>query len=81
MVRNTKYRLVNAATGTGKTVTYLAPIIHHMQAYDPRIERAEGTYGKDFCFFVDWILNGVGLGMEADFFGFGLLSVGSGADA
>ncbi|KAK0591825.1 hypothetical protein LWI29_008848 [Acer saccharum] len=37
--------LVNAATGTGKTVTYLAPIIHHLQDYTPRIDRSQGTFG------------------------------------
>lgn len=36
--------LVNAATGTGKTVVYLAPIIHHLQKYDPRIQRSDGTF-------------------------------------
>ncbi|KAI9157485.1 hypothetical protein LWI28_023314 [Acer negundo] len=36
--------LVNAATGTGKTVTYLAPIIHHLQDYTPRIDRSQGTF-------------------------------------
>ncbi|KAJ7979208.1 RNA helicase [Quillaja saponaria] len=36
--------LVNAATGTGKTVAYLAPIIHHLQKYDPRIQRSDGTF-------------------------------------
>ncbi|XP_010554723.1 PREDICTED: DEAD-box ATP-dependent RNA helicase 17 [Tarenaya hassleriana] len=36
--------LVNAATGTGKTVTYLAPIIHHLQSYSPKIDRSHGTF-------------------------------------
>ncbi len=39
------YRLVNAATGSGKTIAYLAPIIHHLQKLDPRIERSAGTFG------------------------------------
>ncbi|KAF5197910.1 Rna helicase [Thalictrum thalictroides] len=39
-----RHVLVNAATGTGKTIAYLAPIIHHLQMYDPRIDRASGTY-------------------------------------
>lgn len=39
------FRLVNAATGTGKTVAYLAPIIHHMQQCDPRVQRSDGTFG------------------------------------
>ncbi|XP_058215844.1 DEAD-box ATP-dependent RNA helicase 17 isoform X1 [Rhododendron vialii] len=39
-----KHVLVNAATGTGKTVAYLAPIIHHLQEYDPRIQRSDGTF-------------------------------------
>ncbi|KNA09943.1 hypothetical protein SOVF_148790 [Spinacia oleracea] len=36
--------LVNAATGTGKTIAYLAPIIHHLQKYEPRIQRVDGTF-------------------------------------
>ncbi|KAI4335177.1 hypothetical protein L6164_013847 [Bauhinia variegata] len=39
-----RHVLVNAATGTGKTVAYLAPIIHHLQNYDHRIERSDGTF-------------------------------------
>ncbi|KAL7194044.1 hypothetical protein ACSBR2_025652 [Camellia fascicularis] len=39
-----RHVLVNAATGTGKTVVYLAPIIHHLQKYDPRIQRSHGTF-------------------------------------
>uniref|UniRef100_A0A803M8Q5 Uncharacterized protein n=1 Tax=Chenopodium quinoa TaxID=63459 RepID=A0A803M8Q5_CHEQI len=40
-----RHVLVNAATGTGKTIAYLAPIIHHLQGYQPRIQRADGTFG------------------------------------
>ncbi|XP_059633255.1 DEAD-box ATP-dependent RNA helicase 17 [Cornus florida] len=36
--------LVNAATGTGKTVAYLAPIVHHLHNYNPRIQRSSGTF-------------------------------------
>lgn len=39
-----RHVLVNAATGTGKTVTYLAPIIHHLHAFSPRIDRSYGTF-------------------------------------
>lgn len=39
------YRLVNAATGTGKTVAYLAPIIHHLHSYPSRMDRENGTFG------------------------------------
>ncbi|KAJ0102390.1 hypothetical protein Patl1_06773 [Pistacia atlantica] len=42
-----RHVLVNAATGTGKTVAYLAPIIHHLQSYTPRIDRSYGTFGKE----------------------------------
>lgn len=49
LMRN--FRLVNAATGTGKTVAYLAPIIHHLQSYDKRIQRSDGTYGSCLNFF------------------------------
>lgn len=38
-------RLVNAATGTGKTVAYLAPVIHQLQNINPRIQRSDGTFG------------------------------------
>ncbi|EPS57535.1 hypothetical protein M569_17282, partial [Genlisea aurea] len=36
--------LVNAATGTGKTLAYLAPIVHLLQGYDQRIQRSDGTF-------------------------------------
>ncbi|CAN1297533.1 DEAD-box ATP-dependent RNA helicase 17 [Linum perenne] len=39
-----RHVLVNAATGTGKTVAYLAPIIHHLQSYTPKIGRSQGTF-------------------------------------
>nr|XP_043627659.1 DEAD-box ATP-dependent RNA helicase 17 isoform X2 [Erigeron canadensis] len=39
-----KHVLVNAATGTGKTLTYLAPVIHRLQNRQPRIQRADGTF-------------------------------------
>ncbi|CAH9118864.1 unnamed protein product [Cuscuta europaea] len=39
-----RHVLVNAATGTGKTVAYLAPVIHQLQRCDPRIERSDGTF-------------------------------------
>lgn len=38
-------RLVNAGTGTGKTMVYLAPIINALQSYDPRLTRDDGTLG------------------------------------
>ncbi|KAI3443522.1 hypothetical protein Pfo_000187 [Paulownia fortunei] len=38
-----RHVLVNAATGTGKTVAYLAPIIHMLQNSDQRIQRSDGT--------------------------------------
>ncbi|KAF3439721.1 hypothetical protein FNV43_RR17999 [Rhamnella rubrinervis] len=39
-----RHVLVNAATGTGKTVAYLAPVVHHLQNYNPRIQRSDGTF-------------------------------------
>ncbi|KAA8534747.1 hypothetical protein F0562_029811 [Nyssa sinensis] len=39
-----RHVLVNAPTGTGKTLAYLAPIIHHLQKYNPRIQRSDGTF-------------------------------------
>ncbi|XP_051131875.1 DEAD-box ATP-dependent RNA helicase 17 [Andrographis paniculata] len=43
VVLSGRHVLVNAATGTGKTVAYLAPIIHMLQGSDRRIERSDGT--------------------------------------
>ncbi|CAI9100779.1 OLC1v1037948C4 [Oldenlandia corymbosa var. corymbosa] len=39
-----KHVLVNAATGTGKTLAYLAPIIHHLNNYEPKVQRTDGTF-------------------------------------
>eukprot|EP01018_Ginkgo_biloba_P027644 Gb_16157 [translate_table: standard] len=39
-----RHVLVNAGTGTGKTIVYLAPIVHCLQAYIPRINRFDGTF-------------------------------------
>ncbi|KAL8223298.1 hypothetical protein R6Q57_020697 [Mikania cordata] len=39
-----RHVLVNAATGTGKTLTYLAPVIHQLQKYDTKIQRSDGTF-------------------------------------
>ncbi|KAF3682096.1 DEAD-box ATP-dependent RNA helicase 17 [Capsicum annuum] len=39
-----RHVLVNAATGTGKTVAYLTPVIHQLQKCDPRIQRSDGTF-------------------------------------
>lgn len=36
--------LVNAATGTGKTLAYLAPVIQHLHRIDPPIKRSDGTF-------------------------------------
>ncbi|XP_075512884.1 DEAD-box ATP-dependent RNA helicase 17 isoform X3 [Primulina tabacum] len=44
VVLSGRHVLVNAATGTGKTVAYLAPIIHHLQNLDRRIQRSDGTF-------------------------------------
>ncbi|KAL6575351.1 DEAD-box ATP-dependent RNA helicase 17 [Orobanche minor] len=44
VVLSGKHMLVNAATGTGKTVAYLAPIIHLLKQYDQRIQRTDGTF-------------------------------------
>ncbi|KAL0308394.1 UNVERIFIED_CONTAM: DEAD-box ATP-dependent RNA helicase 17 [Sesamum radiatum] len=46
VVLSGRHVLVNAATGTGKTVAYLAPIIHLLQNYDKRIQRSDGTFGR-----------------------------------
>ncbi|KAL2479448.1 DEAD-box ATP-dependent RNA helicase 17 [Abeliophyllum distichum] len=44
VVLSGRHVLVNAATGTGKTVAYLSPIIHHLQNSNPRIQRSDGTF-------------------------------------
>ncbi|XP_009592636.1 DEAD-box ATP-dependent RNA helicase 17 isoform X1 [Nicotiana tomentosiformis] len=44
VVLSGRHVLVNAATGTGKTVAYLAPVIHQLQKSDPRIQRTDGTF-------------------------------------
>ncbi|PIN10933.1 ATP-dependent RNA helicase [Handroanthus impetiginosus] len=44
VVLSGRHVLVNAATGTGKTVAYLAPIIQMLQNYDKRIQRSDGTF-------------------------------------
>ncbi|XP_026438788.1 DEAD-box ATP-dependent RNA helicase 17-like isoform X2 [Papaver somniferum] len=43
LILSGKHVLVNAATGTGKTIVYLVPLIHHLQMYNPRIDRSHGT--------------------------------------
>lgn len=53
------FRMVNAATGTGKTVAYLAPIVHFLQGYDGKIQRSDGTFGElslSFIGFYQWRL-------------------------
>lgn len=35
---------MTAATGTGKTLVYLAPIVHLLQMREPRAERTHGTF-------------------------------------
>ncbi|GMH45990.1 hypothetical protein BSKO_13954 [Bryopsis sp. KO-2023] len=37
--------LVGSGVGTGKTLGYLAPMVHQLQAHEPRISRGEGTFG------------------------------------
>lgn len=37
--------LVRSPTGSGKTLAYLAPMVHALAAAQPRITRADGTYG------------------------------------
>ncbi|KAJ0772276.1 putative RNA helicase [Helianthus annuus] len=39
-----RHVLVNAATGTGKTITYLSPVVHQLQNYHPKIQRSDGTF-------------------------------------
>ncbi|KAK6131767.1 hypothetical protein DH2020_034463 [Rehmannia glutinosa] len=64
VVLSGRHVLVNAATGTGKTVAYLAPIIHLLQEYDQRIQRTDGT----LAVFTAWNL-------EVSVFVIGILKV------
>ena len=36
--------LVKAPTGSGKTLTYLAPLVHDLMSQQPRLSRGEGTH-------------------------------------
>ncbi|CAI8606237.1 unnamed protein product [Vicia faba] len=62
IVLSGRHTLVNAATGTGKTIAYLAPIIHHLQSNEKRIERSDGTFAlvlvptRELCLQVHEIL-------------------------
>ncbi|PPS05969.1 hypothetical protein GOBAR_AA14670 [Gossypium barbadense] len=42
--RNKEKARLRKETGSGKTIAYLAPIIHYLQGYNPRIERSHGTF-------------------------------------
>lgn len=44
-----KDALVNAPTGSGKTLSYLAPIMHELATASPRITRADGTLALVIC--------------------------------
>ncbi|XP_061996410.1 DEAD-box ATP-dependent RNA helicase 17 [Rosa rugosa] len=59
-----RHVLVNAATGTGKTVAYLAPVVHHLLSLQqPRIQRSDGTFAlvlvptRELCLQVHEILH------------------------
>ncbi|CAD7699056.1 unnamed protein product [Ostreobium quekettii] len=41
--------LMAAGPGAGKTLAYLAPIVHDLQAQEPRISRGEGTHAVVLC--------------------------------
>ncbi|CAL9774120.1 unnamed protein product [Musa acuminata subsp. burmannicoides] len=57
-----RHVLVNAATGTGKTIVYLAPIVHLLQMYEPRVQRSDGTFAlvlvptRELCMQVHGVL-------------------------
>jgi ATP-dependent RNA helicase DDX31/DBP7 len=49
VVLQDKDALVNAPTGSGKTLSYLAPIINDLATIEPRISRADGTLALIIC--------------------------------
>jgi ATP-dependent RNA helicase DDX31/DBP7 len=49
IVLSGKDALVNAPTGSGKTLSYLAPIMHDLASIEPRITRADGTLALIIC--------------------------------
>eukprot|EP00271_Cylindrocystis_brebissonii_P007040 TRINITY_DN20152_c0_g1_i1.p1 TRINITY_DN20152_c0_g1~~TRINITY_DN20152_c0_g1_i1.p1 ORF type:complete len:1100 (-),score=220.58 TRINITY_DN20152_c0_g1_i1:9-3263(-) len=36
--------LIQASTGSGKTLVYLLPLFHFLQAQEPKVSRSDGTY-------------------------------------
>ncbi|KAL3645847.1 hypothetical protein CASFOL_011027 [Castilleja foliolosa] len=64
VVLSGRHVLVNAATGTGKTVAYLAPIIHLLQEYDQRVQRQDGTFEATEARFLGL---GLAAGWSADY--------------
>ncbi|KAM7259986.1 hypothetical protein ACFE04_015727 [Oxalis oulophora] len=44
LILSGRHVLVNAPTGTGKTITYLAPIIHLLHTHNPKSQRSQGTF-------------------------------------
>ena len=54
--------LVQAATGSGKTLTYLAPIVNDLAEAQPRVARGDGTYAlilaptRELCIQINEVL-------------------------
>lgn len=48
-MQNGKDAMVESATGSGKTLSYIIPILEQLASRSPRIDRSKGTYALILC--------------------------------